>query len=265
MLDFSVFLAGIRPQNWLALYESIKVSTQREFELIFVGPHGLPDEMKDLPNVKFVQDYGCPTRCFQIGMSECSAPYAVWGADDGVFLNNGAIDKAFDVLSALPPSKKNLISFKYYEGDDVLNRAIHKGSDYWRLGYHQYYMDFGTIPSHYLLLMTALVDREYMLEIGGWDCRFKHLGMGANDLAIRIQRDGANVILGEAFMVISHISGPIGDHVPIHDSHVQEDMPLFASIYSDPNVVNRTKIDFDNWKESPEVWDRRFPEGKPNA
>lgn len=262
MPDFSIFLAAIRPQNWQALYDSIKVATKREFELIFVGPYPLPDSLKDTPNVKFIQDYGCPTRCYQIGLLACASPYVIFTADDGVFLNNGVFDNALFQLEKESFPTKKIISFRYYEGPRIKNNPI-EGVDWWRMGYHQFYSDLPYVPNEYLLVMTALVSRDYMIKMGGWDCNFKHLGIGAVDLAVRMQRDGAEVDLEGVFMEMTHSPGHMGDHGPIHDSHCQEDMPYFQKIYSDPTSVTR-KIDINNWMNVPDVWDRRFPSGKPN-
>ena len=262
MYDFSVFLAGIRPQNWLALYTSIKDSTQKTFELIFVGPYNLPDTLKGIPNVKFIQDYGCPTRCYQLGLLASASPYVVFVADDGVLLNNGAIDNAFKILESTPLPHKNIVSFRYYEGPIVPDTGISK-LNYWKFSGHSFYKKF-YFSQNYYLVMNALISREYMIEAGGWDCRFKHIGMGCNDLAIRMQRDGANITLGDYFM---HVEGSVpgvvwggGDHKPIYDSHCEEDVPLFKNIYSDSNSVSRIKINVNNWNESPLVWTRRFNE-----
>ena len=262
MYDFSVFLAAIRPQNWMALYDSLKVSTQREFELIFVGPYGLPEEMKDLPNVKHIEDWGCPTRCYQIGLLACTAPYVLFVADDGLFVNNGAIDTAFRVLDSDPiqavtPHKKNVISFRYHEGSKRTDRGP-SSKNYWYMRKQKVLKDMPYIPKNCLMLMCALIDREYMLELGGWDCRFNHVGLGCPDLAVRMQIDGANVMLGEFFMEFGHLHGPVGDHSPIHYSHSENDEPLFKSIWTQPNCMNRIKIDVNNWKNVPEVWERRF-------
>ena len=256
MLEFSVFLAGIRPQNWQALYDSIKACTKREFELIFVGPYDLPDSLKNTPNVKFIQDWGCPSRCYQIGLLACSAPYVLFVADDGVFLNNGAVDNAFKTLESLPKSNKNIISLKYYEGVITTDSYIAK-PEYWKMGDHKFFRKLG-IPRHFFLVMTALVSREYMIEIGGWDCRFDHLGLGAQDLGIRMQKDGANVIMGDYFIHVTFSPKHEGDHAPIHDSHYDHEIPLFRSIYSHPSCSVRIKIDANNWIYSPPVWVRRF-------
>jgi hypothetical protein len=260
-LEFSVFLAGIRTQNWKTLYDSLRISTQKEFELIFVGPYGLPPELQDTPNVKFIEDWGCPSRCYQIGLLACTAPYVLFVADDGVFLNNRAIDNAFATLASLPPSKKNVISMKYHEGKKRANRGP-STDGYWFMRAQRVLRDMPFIHRHNKMIMCGLIDREYMIEMGGFDCRFKHVGLGCPDLAVRLQYNGANVILGDYFMEFNHYYGPIADHGPIHYSHAEEDEPLFISIWSNPDCMNRIQIDVNNWKDVPEVWDRRFPNGK---
>ena len=77
-----------------------------------------------------------------------------------------------------------------------------------------------------------------------------------------MQRDGANVVLGEYLIHATLLYGPLGDHAPIHHSFYEHERPLFKFIYSDPNVVNRVKIDINNWNDSPSVWTRRFTGGE---
>ena len=48
-----------------------------------------------------------------------------------------------------------------------------------------------------------------------------------------------------------------GDHGPIHDAMVHHDQALLFSVWGTPN--DRNKLDYDNWKEQPPVWKRRFP------
>ncbi len=45
MVELSIFLAAARPQNWRPLYDSLPRSNNKEFELIFVSPYDLPDNM----------------------------------------------------------------------------------------------------------------------------------------------------------------------------------------------------------------------------
>lgn len=73
-----------------------------------------------------------------------------------------------------------------------------------------------------------------------------------------MQRDGANITLGDYFIHVTWAPGHEGDHGPIHDSHYEHEEPLFKQIYSDPNCGSRIKIDVNNWNNVPSVWIRRF-------
>ena len=48
--EISIVMPGIRPDNWSKVYESIKKSTKRTFELIIVGPYQLPPELAPIKN-----------------------------------------------------------------------------------------------------------------------------------------------------------------------------------------------------------------------
>lgn len=256
MIEFSVFLAAIRPSKWWAFYESLKEATSREFELIFVGPYELPPELQNFPNVKCIQDYGCPTRCYQLGLLASTAPYIIFAADDGLFLKTGAIDNAFKTLESLPSSRKNIVSFKYYEGE-IIDGGFISTPEHWIFGSHKLFRKLN-IPRAYNLLMTGLINRDYLIELGGFDCQFDHLGLGCPDLAIRMQRDGANVVMGDYLFHVTWWPGHMEDHGPIHDSHNEHELPTFKRIYSNPDAQNRIKIDINNWRNVLAVWTRRF-------
>jgi hypothetical protein len=86
--------------------------------------------------------------------------------------------------------------------------------------------------------------------------------MAYADFAVRAQRDGATIQLPDDFVVfMDNTSAMPPDrnvgHGPVAYGQVEHDQPLYRSIYDDPDCVNRTKIDFDNWKQSPEIWTRR--------
>ena len=113
------------------------------------------------------------------------------------------------------------------------------------------------VPGHYLLIMSALMKRSYLVEMGGWDCRFEQPGLAGPDLSVRLQNDGAEVVLGERCIDVSHERGTLL-HKPIEDAHFQNDRPLFQKIYKRKPSQHRSRIDFDNWKQAPAVWARRF-------
>ena len=259
-MKLSISLAGIRTNNWLALYNSISNATtlsKEEYELVLVSPYDLPPELEGIDNVRLIKDKGNQTRCYQLGILHSKGKYVVWAADDGIFCPTLAIDKAFDVL----PPHKGVVGFKYKEGPDCPASERTKETEWWRLRSHKVLNKLPFVPGNYFLVMNALIKRSYFMEIGGWDCRFEQLGMAGPDLSVRLQNDGVEVVMGERFMIITHERGtPL--HKPIEDAHFQNDKPLFKNIYKRPSSVDRSRIDFDNWKQAPEVWTRRFPGGK---
>jgi hypothetical protein len=59
----------------------------------------------------------------------------------------------------------------------------------------------------------------------------------------------------------SHMPGHEGDHGPVHDAQVYHDQPIFTLMYWDKDKSQRVMIDLDNWKLSPDRWERRFGNG----
>ena len=253
-ITLSIFLAGIRPQNWRKLYDSVRGSTTKDFELIFVGPNSSED-IANLPNVKFIKDYGNPTRCYQRGLIESRGDYVTWAADDGHFLNNMSIDNAFSKLLSMGPSHKNVVSFKYFEGG-IDN--VRRSDKFWRMGFHEP-IRAPYVPPNYYLLMNGLMHRDYLMQIGGWDCSFESHAIATCDLAVRVQNDGGRVeMLDEPFMHVDHFPDDSGDHAPIYFAHLEHDEPYFRQIYSVPESKLRTSIKNSNWEQSPAIWSRRF-------
>ena len=95
------------------------------------------------------------------------------------------------------------------------------------------------------------------MELGGWDCRFEAPALALTDWAIRAQRDGARFVLADIKMFSLGFDTTSEGHGAISEAFTQNDLPLYRSIYDDPECINRVKIDFDNWKNSPEEWERR--------
>ncbi|MHA2279435.1 MAG: hypothetical protein ACXAC5_00890 [Promethearchaeota archaeon] len=254
-MKLSIFLAGIRTNNWMDLYNSIpQVTSIRDYELVFVGPQDLPDDMCNIDNVRYIKDYGCPSRCYQLGVLHSKGEYVVWAADDGSFSPGLAIDKAFD---SIPKDRKGVVSLKYFEGPATPKASKQNSDEWWVVRRHKSLnKKCRFAPANYYIVMNALIRRDYMMEIGGFDCRFEHIGIGAVDLAIRLQNDGAKVVLGEKFMDIGHMLDAAGDHGPIYHAHIENDYPLFVKIYNSES--SRGQIDFDNWQNAEAVWSRRF-------
>ena len=258
-MKLSIFMAAIRVSKWKALYDSVpRITSIKDFELVLVGPHDLPPELKEIPNVRHIKDYGCPSRCYQLGLLNSQGEYVLYAADDGVFSPTMAIDKAFD---SRPKHDKGVVSLKYVEGKVTGRRGrrsvARQNSDaFWCINYHKTLTICPYINASYYMIMTGLVRRDYLVELGGFDCRFENPGIGAVDLAVRLQNDGAEVVLGEKFMDIENDVS--SEHAPIANSQNEHDYPLFIKTYSEKSGATRSNIDFDNWNDAPAVWGRRF-------
>lgn len=253
-IKLSVLLSGLRPQNWKKLYQSIEDSFSDSFELIIVSPYEAPFclvDLADKTNIKFIQDWGSPLRCYQIALVNATGEFITWCADDGVFMPK-ALDIALKLLLEAPGS---VLVGKYNEGAD--NPAMDKIDYYYPARHDSTNVPY--VPKDCLMLMEGVIPRGTMIEAGGWDTKYECFPMGAIDLSIRLYNKGLKFIFQEEmFFKCSHMPGTEGDHAPVHNGQILRDQPLFKLVYSLPKSKDRKDIELDNWKKSPDKWARRF-------
>lgn len=253
MYDLSVCLAAIRKDNWSRLYNSIIKSVgDYSFELIFCGPHSeLPSELCGLDNVRCIQDFGSPTRAQQISMSHATGRYITWAADDGWFLDGG-LANCIEQLDKSPSEKKCVVT-QYNEGGrnglgDLKMYCINSHNP----------VKSSFYPDSYLIFNSVVLSTKYFKDLGGFDCRFEACPMAFVDFGARAQLDGAEANLVNVIFECTHFPGTSGDHAPIHHAQLDHDQPLYKKIWSKPDCLERIRIDYDNWKQSPDRWKRRF-------
>ena len=99
--EISIILPAIRQENWDKLYDSIVASTNRSFELIICSPYALTPKLQDLKNVKYVKDFGGPTRASAIASLLAEGKLIAWLTDDAILKPN-ALDAAIDQLYDRP-------------------------------------------------------------------------------------------------------------------------------------------------------------------
>lgn len=253
MYKLSVLLPGIRPGNWLRLYNSISTSYAGSWELIIISPYELPYNLKDKDNIQWIQSWRSPTACQQLGLIASRGEYITYAADDGFFLP-GMIDIA---MKSLEGTTDTLVCGKYNEG--APNPTMNK------IEYYYVYNHEGTrckyMPMDCLMLMVAIIPRSILIEIGGLDCMFQALPMAFVDWSIRLYNKGVKFIFQEEQMFsCGHMPGTSGDHAPIHTAQIFHDEPMMKVIYSKEESTQRINIPLDNWKKTPEIWKRRFNE-----
>lgn len=256
MKQLSILIPGIRPGNWEKLYKSIEASFHGSWEIVFVGPYGLPDFFKDKTNVQYIEDWGSPIRCRQIALIKSVGEWICFAADDVEFCPD-ALDLAFTILLANGMNKNIAIMGKYVEGG-MQNKAMLDDS-YYKLATHDAIRESVKWFNDYWLFNTGLVHRDTLISVGGWDCQFEACAMACVDMGIRLQNANIQFIKQDApFFLSTWDPGQSADHGPIHDVQTQHDMPLFYEIYSKPECVNRIVVPIDDWKQCPERWERRF-------
>lgn len=253
MVELSFIVPGIRTHKWKNMYESIKNSYDGTFELIFVGP-SQPEEIAKIDEIKFIQDFGSPIRCSQIGAIASTGKYLTLTADDCVYLS-GKINMVVSHLEG--QDNKTIVAGQYIEGLNPEDWTMQLSENYRLINFA--YPKSPYVDDTWKMFNAGFMNTDYFKELGGWDCQFETPALGHADLAVRAYRGGANVIpVDGPILACEHLPGIDGDHGPIYYGHIEHDEPLYRKIYANPNCVNRIKVDLNNWTLSPPKWNRRF-------
>lgn len=243
-MKLSIILPGIRPNNWKKLYNSIPAET--DFELIICSPYSLSSSLQLFKNVKYVKDFGSPVRASCIAASLAEGEWITWAADDAVYLSE-TFKKCINLIN--DKNERLVIVNKYLEGGNGPH-----GDDYYRL--NNAYPRSPYVPDEWWIFNAGFMNRKFYENLGGWDCQFEVTCLSHADIAIRAQRYGCETILiQEPLLNCEHGHS---DHLPVQHAHEMHDAPLYSQIYNSPDCVNRTKININNWKNAPMIWERRF-------
>lgn len=243
-MKLSIIVPSIRVSGVEKLYRSIDY--KGEWELFIITPE-VPTISS--PKVKYITSYRSPNACQQQGLEEAKGDFITFASDDGEFIP-GALSEAMLGMRDSHISPGNIIVGKYLEGDNP--NPDMKKEDYYKFGYHKAYRIKG-VPQDNLIFNCGIILRRFMLELGGWDCRFQATTCAHADLGIRASMAGANMILmNHPLFKCSHQPGKTGDHKPIHEA-MKKDLKTFKIAYSGKRQTN---IELDNWKNTPEVWER---------
>lgn len=257
--EISIVMPAIRTERWDSFYDSLCLSTKREFELIIVGPYSPKGKLESLKNIKYIKDFGCPTRCLNIGLLMCEGPIFFGPMADDAILRPGMLDKIVDFFLSQEENFRNIVSCRSVEGPNGTEKILQPT---------EYYQVNGSpvtssplIPNDWLIMNGAIARTSYIQYLGGWDSQlFQGAAMAVTDLAIRAQIDGAKIkLFDDVIFELDHMPGTSGDHAPIHYSQILEDEPKFKQKYTTQELDRISpKIHIMNWRNSPQVWERRF-------
>lgn len=248
----SILVPGIRTKNWTSLYHSLEESVENEpFEVIFAGPYGVPQEIADKKNIKYIRDWGHQIRCQQMALTIAEGEFIHWCSDDGVSLP-GSLKAGLDELRN---SDADVLMLKYLEGDNP--------SPYMREhGYYLLHSYKGTctkfIPEDWYGLNTAIAYAEVVDRLGGWDTRYASC-IGHADFAVRLQAMNYRLAVSDIIAHhVSHTPATQGDHGPMHYAQLLDDEPLFQEVWGKPIDPALCQLGLQNWMLADAVWKRRF-------
>lgn len=248
----SLLMTAIRRERWAGVCDSIAASFSQEWELIICGPHEPEESLMKRGNVKYICDFGSPSRCQQRAFLAAEGEFVARMDDDGLWLP-GAIDRAF----ALNPDRGRGVGIIFTEGDNY-NPAMVQEEHFHKRAHKMF--DGLPIPDHYIVTSASVfASRQDALAIGGFDCIFETSAISTLDYGIRLQNYGVQIVMLPGVSIHhTHMPGTSGDHAPMHHAQLDHDEPLFRSIYSHPDFIHRKAVDPENWRKSADRWIRRF-------
>lgn len=255
-MKLSVLIPSIRTTNWNQVLTTLKDACKRyQYEVIFSGPFG-PPPGTNMSGVKHVLTYSTPSVAAQLGTLQCEGELLYHTVDDARFVPD-SLDMAIDLYTA-QCNEKDILNCRYTEGDDYYCNESLFPPDFWYAYFHPP-LRLPGIPSHYKFSLHFLVNTKYFIEMGGFDCNYEYLNFNLHDISYRFIASGGKIIDSPTTVAVcNHYGNGRVDHKVIEDAY-PHDYAKFLAKYSNPNALtDNLKIDFDNWKNQPEVWSRRF-------
>jgi len=256
--DVSIILPGIRSENWERVYKELgNACFRHSFELIIASPCELPIFFADKKNVKFIRDFGCPSRVFQMASMLCEGEFTTHVIDDAI-IGPASIDESIDLLRS-KDSSKDIVCMRYAEGMNYA-QGVEFPNEYWTSWFHFKESNLLGIDKDWKLACVMLLGTEYFRSLGGIDCVFEHTNMNLHDFVFRAQRNGSVVYLSpKNYCRVDWDPRRNEKNSAIVAAYFNNDLPLFQSIYATKENADKReiKINYMNWLGAPTVWERR--------
>ena len=254
-MKLSLVIPSIRPTHWTSLVSDMALACQNnEFEIIFVGPFLPPQELVDKSYVKYIKDFGCPSRCLQIGSMLAEGEYLAWCSDDCRIVPN-----TFDEAIALFDSKlseRDGMNMLYSEGSGYTGTQ-HETPEYWVARTHTD-LQLEGVADGWKIAPIFMYKTKFFREMGGLDCSFEHVNQNTHDLAFAVQSRGGVIVNSPSRVFKFDWQPEKPDYPPILAAFILNDRPLFDQKYRKTNAAAARYVPYDNWKAQPAVWKRRF-------
>lgn len=251
--DLSVIIPGIRNEHWVTLRDHVAHACRRyKYEIIFSGPKPLPEPLQNDLNVKYIKNYGSPTRALHLATLISEGRFFTWLSDDA-HLYPDSMDLSLDLLLSRNP-QKDIVCMRYTEG------VNHSGGEfapsYWVAGTHPD-LHAPAVDRNWKIPIVMLLSLERYRDLGGFDHGYHHLNMNLHDFAFRAQMDGTEVLMSPTQVQNCDFEeNRTPENSPIIAAFWNNDRPRFWQQYAVPGE-RPIRIDPENWRESSPVWELR--------
>lgn len=195
----SLFASSIRPHLWEALFKSME-GTSIDVEVVFAG--NVIDNWDIYPQLKYIKTENIkPSQCYEVARRACTGELIHWTADDCEYKND-ILGKAYRYWRE---QENNKLILSLQTKENYVNMVM---TD---MTMHSF---FGNRRSTPLMAPLALMNRQYLEDLGGYDRRYI-CGQAENDVVMRAYADGGSCeIFGddETCIEIDHITKHGGSH-----------------------------------------------------
>jgi glycosyltransferase involved in cell wall biosynthesis len=252
-MKLSVICPSINPDRWVSLIHDLKVSAgDFDYELICVGPSNKDCALDGWLNFKYIQEYSCPSRSFQVGALHAEGEYIAFVPDD-IRLDPDGFKELLEFADKKP--RNHGYTLRYNEGPG--NQS--EDDTYWTGRTHDDQKLKG-IKDGWKIAPCFMYKTDYFFEMGGLDCSMEHVNLNAHSLAYLTQAKGGKMHLSPTRIFCAGWSPPT-DATILYQAYLQNDKPKFTEIWDKSNAAQNYNVSFDNWRQQPYYWPRRYGKG----
>jgi hypothetical protein len=255
-MKLSLIVPSINSDKWININEYMKVACKKYlYEIIGVGPKFPDQSLESIKNFKFLRDFGCPSRAFQLATMIAEGEYIAWCSDDSKIIEN-SIDECIAFFDN-NMTENDAMTLRYSEGENYTGNQ-HNEELYW-IGFTHTDLKQPGVHRDWKIAPLFMIRKSLYYKHGGLDCRFEHINMNTHDLMFAIQKNGGKLYCSpsKVFSVNWSPNNNTSNYQPIFLAYHQNDLPLFKYLYQ--QEYNRS-VDFENWRLQPSLWSRRYKE-----
>ena len=268
MVDVSLFASSVRTKLYNDFFRSLEFTTV-EYEVVFAG-HCTPNEYREYEiqyGLKYIQTGKItPSQCYEIARRHCQGQVIVWVADDCAFPND-VIGKAYRYWKS-QENEKLILSIQTKESG-----FGQKECALCDMNIHRF---FGGRRSTPLMAPIAMMSRQFMNDLGGFDRRFvagqyENLAVvmamlaggkveifGDKDCAVEIDHLRKSIEIGESTDMHSFLKRPFATGYA-HDRKILESivsirhdgtpvMQLPFEPYEDTDLTSKSQSHRGQWE-----------------